>query len=132
MKKFRGYIFSRPFFNERVPQHIQNNILREYSRENKINYLLSATEYVMEDSYLMLRKVLNEIKNVDGILFYSLFQLPTSKNERYNIYDKILKKKKEIYFAVEDIKFKKRKDISEIETILNIKLVLPKCLKKIN
>ena len=60
MKKFRGYIFSRPFFNERVPQHIQNSILREYSRENKINYLLSATEYVMEDSYLMLRKVLNE------------------------------------------------------------------------
>ena len=81
MKKFRGYIFSRPFFNERVPQHIQNNILREYSRENKINYLLSATEYVMEDSYLMLRKVLNEIKNVDGILFYSLFQLPKSKTE---------------------------------------------------
>ena len=132
MKKFRGYIFSRPFFNERVPQHIQNSILREYSRENKINYLLSATEYVMEDSYLMLRKVLNEIKNVDGILFYSLFQLPKSKTERYNIYDKILKKKKAIYFAVEDIKFKKKKDISEIETILNIKLVLPKCLKKIN
>ena len=30
---FKGYIFSRPFFGERAPQHIQNIILRDYCKK---------------------------------------------------------------------------------------------------
>ena len=45
MKKLKGYIFSRPFLGERVPQHIQNIVLRDYSKKLNINFLLSATEY---------------------------------------------------------------------------------------
>ena len=56
MKKLKGYIFSRPFLGERVPQHIQNIVLRDYSRKLKINFLLSATEYQTTKSSYILKK----------------------------------------------------------------------------
>ena len=76
MKNYRGYIFSRPFYGERVPQHIQNQIIRDYCEKKKINYFLSSVEYALDESNLMLKKVLNELDEVDGIVMYSLFQLP--------------------------------------------------------
>ena len=56
MKKLKGYIFSRPFLGERVPQHIQNIVLRDYSRKLNINFLLSATEYQTTKSSYILKK----------------------------------------------------------------------------
>ena len=94
MKKLRGYIFSRPFLGERVPQHIQNLVLREYCSRKKLQFLLSFVEYRFENSSLMLEKVLNELNRIDGIIFYSLFQMPQDDKERKVIYKKILSKKK--------------------------------------
>ena len=54
-----------------------------------MEYLLSATEYAMHGSSLMLLKIIKEIKEIDGIVFYSLFQLP-EKIERMKIYKKII------------------------------------------
>ena len=131
MKNLKGYIFSRKFYDERVPQHIQNLVLRNYCQVNKLNYLLSATEYAMKGSSLMLNKILNEIEEIDGLVFYSLFQLPQNKLERQKIYKIILNFKKEIHFAVEDMKIKSVNDIEDIEQIIQIKQNLPYCLKSI-
>tara|TARA_B100000614_G_C14382729_1_gene426267 strand:+ start:156 stop:572 length:417 start_codon:yes stop_codon:yes gene_type:complete len=132
MKKLRGYIFSRKFFGERVPQHIQNQIIRNYCKINKMEYLLSATEYAISGSSLMLSKIIREIKEIDGIVFYSLFQLPDKKIKRMKIYKKIIKLKKELHFVVEDIKMNNKQDINDIENILNIKENLPYCLNKLS
>ena len=35
MKNFRGYIFSRSFYGERAPQHIQNQIIRDFCEKKK-------------------------------------------------------------------------------------------------
>jgi sporadic carbohydrate cluster protein (TIGR04323 family) len=45
-KRFRGYIFSRPFMEERVPQHVQNIVIRDYCTKKGIQYLLSATPFL--------------------------------------------------------------------------------------
>ena len=74
MIKVRGYMSSREFMGERVPQHVQNLVIRNYCNQNKYHYLLSAVEYVMDGSYLILKQILQEIKNLDGIGFYSIFQ----------------------------------------------------------
>ena len=121
MKKLRGYIFSRPFFSERVPQHIQNVIINNYCEKNKIIYLLSNVEYTMKDSCLMLNSALKNLKNIDGIVFYSFFQMPTHFSDRIRVYKKILKEKKEIHFAVEKMIFKDKKQIDIFEDIINIK-----------
>ena len=132
IKKFRGYIFSRPFLGERVPQHIQNIIIREYCERNNFQYLLSSTEYVLENSHLMLEQVLKELDTISGIVAYSLFQLPENKNQRLKIYNKILMKKKEIHFSVENLQISKSKDINKIEDIWSIRQILPETSKIAN
>ena len=82
IKTVRGYIFSRKFLDERVPQHVQNIVIRDYCKNNNLQYLLSSTEYILEDSHLMMQQLMNEIKKTDGIVAYSLFQLPKIK-EKY-------------------------------------------------
>tara|TARA_Y100000768_G_scaffold349268_1_gene298703 strand:+ start:93 stop:488 length:396 start_codon:yes stop_codon:yes gene_type:complete len=131
MKNLKGYIFSRKFYDERVPQHIQNLVLRNYCQINKLNYLLSATEYAMKESSLMLNKLIKELKDIDGLIFYSLFQLPENNLERVKIYRTIINLKKEIHFAVEDMKLKNKNDIKDIEQIILIKKTLPFSLKSI-
>jgi len=131
MKILKGYIFSRSFFNERVPQHIQNLVLRNYCQVNKLQYLLSATEYAMKESSLMLNKLIKELKDIDGLIFYSLFQLPENDTERQKIYRIVINLKKEIHFVVEDMKLKNKKDIKDIEQIILIKKTLPYSLKSI-
>ena len=68
MIKLRGYIFSRPFLEERVPQHVQNIIIRDYCSKNNFHYLLSATEYAMPHSDVMLKHILEQLDEIDGII----------------------------------------------------------------
>ena len=95
MSRFRGYIFSRPFMGERVPQHVQNLVIRDYCKKQGIQYLLSATEYALADSYLILQQVLDDLSQLDGIVFYSLFLLPEQKLERDRVTHIILDNNKE-------------------------------------
>ncbi len=125
IKKVRGYIFSRKFLDERVPQHVQNIVIRDYCKNNNLQYLLSSTEYILEDNHLMMQQLMNELNKIDGIVAYSLFQLPKNKQKREKIYQKILKNNKELHFAVEKLKITNKKDTSLIEQIWQIKLTLP-------
>ena len=125
IKTVRGYIFSRKFLDERVPQHVQNIVIRDYCKNNNLQYLLSSTEYILEDSHLMMQQLMNEIKKIDGIVAYSLFQLPKIKEKREKIYQKILKNRKELHFAVEKLKITTKQDTSLIEQIWLIKQTLP-------
>ena len=130
MKKIRGYIFSRPFLNERVPQNVQNLLIREFCKKEELFYNLSASEYAMSNCYKILYQLMNELKNLDGIVAYSVFQLPEENNNRNKILKKILKKKKFFYFALENLKVSKLSDIQKIENIWLIKKTLPYCLNK--
>ena len=117
---------------ERVPQHVQNIVIRDYCEKNNLSYLLSSTEYVLENCHLMLEQVLDELKLVDGVVAYSLFQLPEDKDSRQGIYKKILDLKKEIHFSVESLKITTQEDIEKIESIWLVRQSLPNCLKKLN
>ena len=89
MKKVKGYIFSRSFMGERIPQHIQNIIIRDYCKKNELQYLLSTSEYNMNNSFLILNDLVTNLKGIDGIIAYSLFQLPYYQGERNKILKKI-------------------------------------------
>ena len=76
---------------------------------------MSSTEYTIKNSTHILFEILSDLRKYDGILFYSLFQLPENKKIRINLYKKIIKKNKQIHFAVENLFIKKNKDIEKIE-----------------
>ena len=131
MSRFRGYIFSRPFMGERVPQHVQNLVIRDYCKKQGIQYLLSATEYALADSYLILQQVLDDLSQLDGIVFYSLFLLPEQKLERDRVTHIILDNNKIIHFAVEGLRMSNKTELERIEAIWQVKNVLPNCLSEI-
>ena len=74
MKKIRGYMTSREFIRESsstCPKFGYQN----YCIQNNYQYLLSVVEYAMQNSYLILKQVTNDLKNIDGIGFYSIFSI---------------------------------------------------------
>ena len=124
----RGYVSSREFFEYNPPQKIQNLAIRDYCSANKFNYLLSATEYSMKNSYLILDEFLKFRDGADGLAFYSLFQLPLNFTLRQNIFENILKKRKQLHFSLENLALKSRDDINLIHNLFFIKLSYQKCL----
>jgi sporadic carbohydrate cluster protein (TIGR04323 family) len=131
VKKLRGYISSRVFMGERCPQNVQNLVLRDYCLKNSYKYLLSGAEYAMPDSYLMLQQVIDEIPNIDGVLAYSIFQLPENQKKRLQFYEKIIMKKGEIHFALENIFITSHNDIDRAENIWLVRQVMPSCLSEL-
>ena len=131
MKKVRGYIFSRTFVGERVPQHVQNIIIRDYCKKNSLDYLLSASEYKMKNSFLILNDLISNFNDIFGIVAYSLFQLPGDYNERNKILGKIIKKKKVIFFAFQQMKVSNLEEQNNINSIWEIKKILSLCPQKI-
>ena len=116
---------------ERVPQHIQNIVIRDYCKKQGLQYLLSSTEYAMAESHLILNQVLDELPKLEGIVFYSLFLLPEDKLERDRVSQLILKYNKTIYFAVESLRMSNKIERERIETIWQVKKTLPHCLNTI-
>ena len=98
--KLKGYIFSREFFGERVPQNVQNIVLRDYCKKNNHQFLLSGTEYSFKTSTYILFEILDNINSFEGILFYSLYQLPEKPEKRKKLYKKIITKKKTNPFCI--------------------------------
>ena len=88
-KTFRGYISSRDINGSFYPQNIQNLIIRAFCKEKKINLQLSGTEWIVKDSFIMLRAVIEE-KN-DGIVFFSIFQILENLEMFKILTNKILK-----------------------------------------
>ena len=53
---------------ERAPQHVQNIVIKDFCKNNQLEYLLSVCEYKMENSFLILNDLVKKIKNIDGIV----------------------------------------------------------------
>ena len=76
-------------------QKIQNLTIRTTCERYNYKFLLSSTEYIFDNSFKMLENLINNyISNIDGIAFYSIFQLPLEKKLRDKYVIKILNKNK--------------------------------------
>ncbi len=113
----RGYVFSRPFFDHRVPQHVQNLVIRDYCQQNGFTYLLSGTEYSMPGCHMVLEQIIDEIETVSGIVLYSIFMLPGRMSLRHKIYTRVLASGATLHGAVEGLSIKDHADISAIEDL---------------
>ena len=127
MKSVRGYIFSRSFMGERVPQHVQNLVVRDYCERNSLHFLLSAVEYAMPGCHLVLEQALSKLDEISGLVFYSLFQLPEENSRRQSIYERILSQEKDLHFAVEGLHVNTQKEFERIEILWRTRLTLPQC-----
>lgn len=120
-KGFRGYIFSREINGNFIPQRVQNLVIKDFAFRKNIFFKLSSTEYKMKNSYYMLKALLKDISNLDGIIFYSFEMLLDVKKLRLDIFNKFIKNKKKIFFALEELKISNLSDIDKIEKLFAIK-----------
>ena len=128
---FRGYVFSRPFMGLRQPHHIQNVVIRDYFSNRNMEYLLSATEYAIPESFMLLYQTLDELDLLEGIVAYSLFLLPEQQKLRQDIYQRVIEKNRTMHFAVEGLVLEDFKSCERIEEIWQVALALPNCPQKI-
>ena len=131
MINLKGYIFSKEFLDERAPQNIQNLVLRDYCKKNNYNFILSSTEYIFAENALVLSSLVNDLKKIDGIILYSIFQLPENQKLRDKIIKKVITKKKQMHFVLESFILKDKSDINYLDTIWKLKTTL-KLLDKID
>ena len=50
--------------------------------------MLSVSEYAMDNSFLILKDLLNNLSGLYGIAAYSIFQMPVNDKERNDILKK--------------------------------------------
>ena len=125
---YRGYLSSRPFWGERVPQHVQNLVIRNYCMDNNLRFLLSSVEVVMPNTYMILENLLEQLDDIEGIVCYSMFQLHHEKHLRMKVYSTILSKCKSLHFAVEGLSLSSHQDVVRIDNILCVKNVMSNAL----
>lgn len=115
---YKGYIASRAVRDTIVPQRLQNLVIRTYAEKNKKKFSLSATEYIMDECFMMLRALIKDASQYEAIAIYSLYMLPKSKDLRLKFYQECLALDVEMHFAFEELVIKNESDIQLIEDIL--------------
>ena len=116
--KAKGYISSRPLNHGLIyDQSIQNLVIRNFCQRNKYFFLLSSTEYIMQDCYKMLNQVIHDYNDYDCIVF-SYHQLP--KIKKLKRFYKFIKKNKFICFAYENITIKTISDFNDLSNEIKI------------
>jgi sporadic carbohydrate cluster protein (TIGR04323 family) len=123
---FRGYVSSRPINGNTIPQSLQNLKIRDYALSKNVDFKLSITEYRMKKTYYALNSLKKEINKLEGVIFFSIYQLPDEKLKRSKFLNYFIKKKKKLFFALEDVVVKTIKEIEEIELIYFISKVSAK------
>ena len=117
-KRLRGYGFSHALDGKFTPQRIQNLIIRNYSESNDFDLIVTAFEFGLDDCYMVLEELIEKIDTMDGILFYSINFLPKDKEKRQRIFNILLKKEKELHFALENLSIINQQDADDIEEVM--------------
>ena len=79
----------------------------------------------MPDAYIVLNRLMLDPSAADGLVFYSLRQLPAAQDHRRGFFNAILESGREEHFAVERMAIQSRADISRIDQILCVEALLP-------
>ena len=120
----RGYIASGEFNGNRIPQHIQNQIVKSYCDANNLNFVLSRAEYWINGSTdCQLWAALKE--GYKHIVFYSIWRLPQRETVRKKVYKYCIENKITLHFAVEQMRScKKNEAFSQFETLFKTNLLV--------
>ena len=121
MKSFAGYVCMEPINGIILSSTEQNRINRDFIN-NKLNsnYFMYVNENTIKKKSIILISLLKN-KKIKGIVFISTFHLPETLFERLEIYKLCIKFKKKLFFVFENITFKNKQDISNLEDFLIFK-----------
>ena len=76
----------------------------------------------------MLEQLLNDIESLEGIVCYSLQQLPGNASKREEIFERIILTGRSIHFAVEGLYVRDFSTARRVGEIAEVRSVMPFCL----
>ena len=121
MTPAKGYIFSRSFFGQRVPQRVQNIVVRDFAAQKQFNVSFSSVEYCHTGSTAILESLLDAALPGEVIIFYSVFQFPEQPGTREKLYKVMSKKRVTIHTALEGLIISDSESIQKLESLIAIK-----------
>ena len=130
-KGYRGYVASGRINGHFIPQHFQNIVIRDYAKKNELLYKLSSSEYIIDNCTMILESLTSELDKLEGIIFYSMFQLPRDRIYREYFYKKVIENECILHAAVEDNKLVDEIDIAKWEEVLILSEILPNNIEEI-
>ena len=117
---------SLPVNGTQYPHRVQNLMLREYCDRHHLSYQMSGVELSVPGAHEVLKDIIAQKDQYEGILFFSLFSLPRSPELRQRIYELVQEHHKTLHFCLEQVTILKSQDISRIEDVLGIQSCLTK------
>ena len=120
----RGYIASGEFNGNRTPQHLQNQIVKSYCDANGLEFVLSRAEYwINGGTDCQLWAALKE--GFENIVFFSVWQLCSSKEERVKIYEFCVHNHITLHFATERMRTNPNEScFADLEILVQSNLVM--------
>ena len=79
----------------------------------------------MPDTFMMLEQLMRGIRSIEGIVFYSLLQLPEGMDARNRIYTTALENRRSLHFAVEGMHLSDHTSAAQAEDVFGLLQVLP-------
>ena len=120
----RGYIASGEFNGNRMPQHLQNQVVKLYCDTNGLEFVLSRAEYwINGGTQCQLWAALEE--GFKHIVFFSLWQLPNSNKDREKVYEYCIHNRITLHFATERMHMNpERSFFADLEILIQSNLVM--------
>ena len=119
MKKFAGYINLKDLNGVLYPSSMQNIMIKDFIQNNlKGIFYLSPTEVLQARYPITLRTLIGKETKVSGIVMLSSFYLPKNFKIRKQIYSELFKRKKILYFILDELVLKKKNYINKIEEFI--------------
>jgi sporadic carbohydrate cluster protein (TIGR04323 family) len=118
-KKYAGYVNLKPLNGVIYPSSIQNIMMKNFiENELKGIFHLAPTEFLQAKYSIVLRTLLSNQTQVEGIVLLSTFLLPQKYQERKKIYQLLKKTKKKMFFIIDGLSIKNNNDLDLVEDFM--------------
>ena len=121
IKSLLGYCHNKSFGPYSLPVKFQNIICANYVNKLNLIYGPGLGEPIFSKNHLQLKSMIKSKDATSGVVMLSFYMLPENSKKRLEIFNLTLKNKKELHFVIENISFKRRSDIKEIEQLFLLK-----------
>ena len=117
-KATKAYTTPRSFGGFQIPITMQSTTLRNYCEKNNLIFHLHVVENQILNTYLVLEALVEKAHHYDGIAMCSVSMLPTDREYRRSIVERILEQGCALHFTFEQILISSVGQLAELEELV--------------
>ena len=117
-KATKAYTTPRSFGGFQIPITMQSTTLRNYCEKNNLIFHLHVVENQIPNTYLVLEALVEKASHYDGIAMCSVSMLPTHREYRRSILERILEQGCALHFTFEQIVISSVTQLVELEELV--------------